>query len=69
MRRRKIRHLQEFFKSDLPFTKIWIQLPKVFTRGLGPGFLRAFRKSAAARVQVLEEDEEEEEGDEPVEVA
>ena len=71
MRRRKIRHFQEFCKSNFPFTKMWIQLPKIFTCGLGPfaGFLRLFRKSAATRVEAFEEDEKEEEGDEPAEEA
>jgi len=47
---------------------MWTQLPKVFTRGLGSfvGFLRVLRKSAATRVEALEEDEKEE-GDEPTE--
>jgi hypothetical protein len=51
---------------------MWIQLSKIFTRGLGPfaGFLHAFRKSVATRVEALEEDEKEEGGgDAPAEEA
>jgi len=56
MRRRKTRY-QEFCKSDFPFIKMWTQLSKVFSaRGLGrfAGFLRAFRKSAATRIEEVQ---------------